>query len=78
MEEESVYVITEIVGTSTVSWEDAARQAVETAAASLMDIRVAEVTRKDVTVKDGKVVDYRVRLSISLKYHPGWERLLLK
>lgn len=66
----SVYKIIEIVGTSTKSWEDAAKTALETAAKSLEDIRVAEVVKQDVTVEDGKVVAYRVRLNISFKYHP--------
>ncbi|OPY71281.1 MAG: hypothetical protein A4E62_01365 [Syntrophorhabdus sp. PtaU1.Bin002] len=66
----SVYKIIEIVGTSTKSWEDAAKVALETAAKSLEDIRVAEVVKQDVTVEDGKVVAYRVRLNISFKYHP--------
>ncbi len=75
---ESVYVINEIVGTSAVSWEDAARQAVETAAKSVMDLRVGEVVRQDVVLENGKPVGYRVRISVSFKYHPGWERTLLK
>ncbi|OPY75495.1 MAG: hypothetical protein A4E63_00305 [Syntrophorhabdus sp. PtaU1.Bin050] len=66
----SVYKIIEIVGTSTKSWEDAAKVALETAAKSLEDLRVAEVVKQDVTVEDGKVVAYRVRLNISFKYHP--------
>ncbi|OPY78942.1 MAG: hypothetical protein A4E65_02087 [Syntrophorhabdus sp. PtaU1.Bin153] len=66
----SVYKIIEIVGTSTKSWEDAAKTALETAAKSLEDLRVAEVVKQDVTIEDGKVVAYRVRLNISFKYHP--------
>ncbi|HBA55452.1 dodecin family protein [Syntrophorhabdus aromaticivorans] len=66
----SVYKIIEIVGTSAKSWEDAAKVALETAAKSLEDLRVAEVVKQDVTVEDGKVVAYRVRLNISFKYHP--------
>ena len=66
----SVYVVDEIVGTSTESWEDAANQAIETAARTLEDIRIGEVVKKDVTVEDGKVTHYRVRLNISFKYHP--------
>jgi len=66
----SVYKIIEIVGTSTKSWEDAAKVALETAAKSLEDLRVAEVVKQDVTVEDGKVVAYRVRLNICFKYHP--------
>ena len=65
----SVYKIIEIVGTSTKSWEDAAKIAVETASQSLEDLRVAEVVKQDVTVENGKVTSYRVRLNISFKYH---------
>jgi flavin-binding protein dodecin len=75
---ESVYVICEIVGTSAVSWEDAAKKAVETASKSVMDLRIGELVKQDVTVENGKVVGYRVRVNISFKYHPGWERALLK
>lgn len=67
----SVYVVNEIVGTSTKSWEDAAKQAVETAAKSVEDIRIGEVVKQDVTVENGKVVSYRVRLNVSFKYHLG-------
>jgi flavin-binding protein dodecin len=66
---DSVYVVNEIVGTSAKSWEDAAKVAVETAGKSVKDLRVAEVVKQDVTVEDGKVVSYRVRLNISFKYH---------
>jgi len=65
----SVYKIIEIVGTSQKSWEDAAKLAVETAAKSLEDLRVAEVVKQDVTMENGKVTAYRVRLNISFKYH---------
>jgi flavin-binding protein dodecin len=65
---ESVYRVTEIIGTSTVSWEDAARMAVETAAKSLRDLRVAEVSKLDLKVDNGKVVEYRARVSLSFKY----------
>lgn len=64
----SVYRITELVGTSKTSWEDAARAAVETAARTLRDLRVAEVTKLDMVVEDGKVVAYRARVSLSFKY----------
>ena len=67
---EGLYVVKEIVGTSPESWEDAANQAIETAARTLEDIRIGEVVKKDVTVEDGKVTHYRVRLNISFKYHP--------
>lgn len=64
----SVYRVTEIIGTSKVSWEDAAKTAVETAAKSLRDLRVAEVSKLDMTVDGGKVVAYRARVSLSFKY----------
>jgi dodecin len=66
---DSVYKIIEIVGVSSTSWEDAAKIAVETAGKTLEDLRVAEVIKQDVTVENGKVTNYRVRLSISFKYH---------
>jgi hypothetical protein len=65
---ESVYRVTEVIGASPDSWEAAARNAVETAARSVRDLRVAEATRFDVTIEDGKVATYRVRLDISFKY----------
>ena len=65
----SVYKIIEIVGTSPKSWEDAAKIAVETAAKSLEDLRVAEVVKQDLTMENGKVTSYRVRMNISFKYH---------
>ena len=65
---ESVYKIIEIVGTSTTSWEKAAAAAVERAASTLRDLRVAEVSEQDVVITDGKVESYRVRLKISFKY----------
>jgi flavin-binding protein dodecin len=65
---DSVYRVTEVIGTSAESWEAAARTAVETAAKTVRDLRVAEATRFDVTVEDGKVASYRVRLDISFKY----------
>ena len=75
MEEEqvtdSVYRVTEIIGVSSESWEAAARNAVETAARTVRDLRVAEVTRQDVTIENGAVVAYRVRLGISFKYESG-------
>ncbi len=63
-----VYRVTEIIGTSAVSWEDAATQAVETAAKSLRDLRVAEVSKLDLKIEGGKVVAYRARISLSFKY----------
>jgi flavin-binding protein dodecin len=65
---DSVYRVTELVGTSTQSWEAAAKSAVETAAKTLRDLRVAEVVRQDVTIENGKVASYRVRLNVSFKY----------
>jgi flavin-binding protein dodecin len=65
---ESVYRVTELVGTSKLSWEDAAKNAVQTAAKTLRDLRVAEVTRFDVTIEKGKVTAYRARLQVSFKY----------
>jgi dodecin len=68
---ESVYRVTEVIGASSESWEGAARAAVETAAKTVRDLRVAEVVRQDVTIADGGVVNYRVRLAISFKYDTG-------
>ncbi|HAR95174.1 MAG TPA: transporter [Deltaproteobacteria bacterium] len=65
----SVYKIIEIVGTSEKSWEEAAKTALETAGKTLEDLRVAEVIKQDVTLENGKVSQYRVRLNISFKYH---------
>ena len=64
----SVYVVNEIVGTSTKSWEDAAKLAIETAAKTVKDLRIGEVVKQDVTVENGTVTSYRVRLNISFKY----------
>ena len=66
--ESGVYRVTEIIGTSTVSWEDAATSAVEMAAKSLRDLRVAEVGKLDMKIEDGKVVAYRARVTLSFKY----------
>jgi len=66
--EDSVYKVVEVIGTSTKSWEDAARVAVETAAGSLRDLRIAEVAKRDLKVENGKVVAYRTRLQLSFKY----------
>ena len=65
---ESVYKIIELVGTSTESWEAAARGAVERASSTLRDLRVAEVDKLDMTVEDNKVALYRARLKVSFKY----------
>jgi flavin-binding protein dodecin len=64
----SVYKVTEIIGTSTRSWEDAAKRAIQTAAASLRELRVAEVTELDMTVENGKVQAYRAKVKLSFKY----------
>jgi flavin-binding protein dodecin len=65
---ETVYKIVEVVGVSEASWEEAGRRAVETAAGSLRDLRVAEVTKLDMKVEDGKVAAFRTRVSLSFKY----------
>ncbi len=64
----STYKIIELVGTSDQSWEEAARTAVETASESLKDLRVAEVTKLDLTIEDGKVTAFRTRINVSFKY----------
>ena len=64
------YRVTEIIGTSKTSWEDAAKSAVETAAQSLHDLRIAEITKLDMRIDGGKVVQYRARVSLSFKYAP--------
>ncbi len=65
----SAYKIVELVGTSTESWEAAAKLALETAAESLEDIRIAEVVKMDVRLEENKIVEYRVRMTVSFKYH---------
>ncbi len=65
----SVYKFIELVGTSEKSWEDAVAHVVETASKSLKDLRVAEVKEMDVKIEDGKVALYRVKVSLSFKYH---------
>jgi dodecin len=65
---DSIYRVTEVIGTSTESWEDAARHAVETAARTVRDLRVGEVVKLDVTIEDGRVTHYRARINISFKY----------
>jgi flavin-binding protein dodecin len=67
-ESDAVYRVTDVIGTSATSWEDAARNAVKTASKSLRDLRIAEVTKLDVKVEGGKVVQFRTRLSLSFKY----------
>ena len=64
----SVYRVTEVIGVSSESWEDAARNAVETAARTVRDLRIAEVQKLDVTIAEGTIVDYRARVNVSFKY----------
>ena len=66
---DSVYKIIEVVGTSKTSWEDAARNAVETAGKTLKDLRIAEIVRLDMAIENGKVASYRARVNLSFKYH---------
>jgi hypothetical protein len=66
--EGSIYKIIEVVGTSKTSWEDAAKNAVETAGKSLEDLRIAEIVKLDMTIDKGKVTAYRTRVNISFKY----------
>ena len=68
---DSVYRVTEVIGVSSESWEAAARNAVQTAAKSGRDLRIAEVVREDVTIENGSISAYRVRLNISFKYDTG-------
>ena len=65
---DSVYKIIELVGTSSVSWEDAAKNAVEKASKSLRELRIAEITKLDMKVEDGKVAAFRARVALSFKY----------
>ena len=66
----SIYKVIEVIGGSEKSWEDAAKKAVELTAKSLKEIRVAEVKELDMRIEDGKVVEYRAKLSVSFKYIP--------
>jgi dodecin len=66
----SVYRITELVGTSNKSWEDAAENAIKVASKTLRDLRIAEVIKLDMVVEDGKVTVYRAKLALSFKYDP--------
>jgi flavin-binding protein dodecin len=68
---DSIYRVTEVIGTSPTSWEEAAKNAVETAAKTLRDLRVGEVVKLDVTIEDGRVNAYRARVAISFKYEAG-------
>jgi flavin-binding protein dodecin len=64
---ESVYRVTEVVGVSSDSWEQAAKNAVETVGGTVRDLRVAEVVRQDVTIEDGKISGFRLRLGVSVQ-----------
>ena len=64
----AVYRVTDVIGTSANSWEEAARNAVKMASKSLRDLRIAEVTKLDVKIEDGKITQFRTRLSLSFKY----------
>ena len=64
----AVYRVTDVIGTSANSWEEAARNAVKMASKSLRDLRIAEVTKLDVKIEDGKITQFRARLSLSFKY----------
>ena len=68
---DSVYKVVELVGTSDTSWEQAAKNAVETAGESLKNLRIAEITKLDLKVENGKVVAYRAKVSLSFKYESG-------
>jgi dodecin len=65
---DSVYKITEVIGTSSTSWEEAAKNAVETASRTLRDLRVAEIVKLDMKVENGRVAAYRTRVALSFKY----------
>jgi flavin-binding protein dodecin len=65
---ETVYRVTEVIGTSPNSWEDAARKAVSTAAGTLRDLRIAEIEKLDVKIENGKITQFRARLALSFKY----------
>ena len=64
----TVYRVTEVIGTSSNSWEDAAKSAVKTAAKSLRDLRIAEISKLDVKIENGKITQFRARLALSFKY----------
>lgn len=68
MTKDSVYRITEIVGTSEISWEEAAKNAVKAAAKTLRDLRVAEIVKLDMVIENGEVAAYRARVNLSFKY----------
>ncbi len=68
IQSDGIYKIVEIIGSSKISWEDAAKRAVQTASRTLRDLRVAEISKLDMKVEDGKVVAYRARVTLSFKY----------
>lgn len=70
-----VYKVIELIGTSEVSWEDAAKNAVDIASKSLSDIRIAEINKLDMQIEDGKVLTYRARINVSFQYEPkeAWD-----
>ncbi len=67
--QESIYKVIELIGTSEVSWEDAAKKAVEQAGKTLKDLRIAEITAQDLKIEEGKVVAYRSKVSLSFRFH---------
>jgi flavin-binding protein dodecin len=67
-QETTVYRVTEIIGTSPISWEDAARNAIHVAGKSLRDLRIAEVIKLDMKIEDGEIKTYRARVALSFKY----------
>ena len=67
----SVYKVIELVGSSPTSWEDAAKNAVETAGKTLKELRIAEITQLDVKIENGKVTAYRAKVNLSFKYQPS-------
>jgi flavin-binding protein dodecin len=67
----SVYRVTEIIGTSSTSWEDAAAEAIRTASGTIRDLRVAEVVKQDIHLDEGGAITYRTKLQLSFKYEPG-------
>jgi len=66
----SAYNVIELIGTSTTSWEDAAKTAIETAGKTLRELRIAEITKLDMKIEAGKVAAYRARITASFKYDP--------
>ncbi len=66
---DSIYKVIELIGTSNVSWEDAAKKAVAKASETLEDLRIAEVVTQDIRIENGKVVEFRTKLSLSFKFH---------